>query len=92
MRVRFTVRGGEIIHYSVVLLYEPSPVEGLRSIRVYDYSHGLHDEHLCDRRGQRGPARTFHHGTAKEGLAEAQRLIGHEYVTMISVWLAQPLT
>lgn len=87
MRVRFIVEGTELRNYSVVLLHAPPGAETQIAVRVYDFAHGVHDEHLCTRTGAKRPARIFNNGSVQEGFEEARRLIRSDYTTMIETWL-----
>ncbi len=89
LHVRMTIRDGALVNYALVLKHQPLG-EPWHAVRVYDYTHGVHDEHRCDRAGQTLPAQVFHHGGIQEGFEYAKSLIRAEYVTMIDAWLAQP--
>ena len=91
MRVRMTMHDNALVNYAVILVHQPVGQAPL-AVRIYDYAHGVHDEHRCDRAGVSMPARKFHHGGVREGFDHARRLIRAEYVTMISTWLDQPPT
>lgn len=89
MHVRFTTQKGRLLKYAVALLYQP-PGESERAVRLYDYTHGVHDDHRYDRAGVKQPATVWHHGSAQEGFNAALDLISADYATIINAWLQRP--
>jgi hypothetical protein len=60
--------------------------ERLRTVRVYDNAHGVHDMHRYNQAGEKQPAEVLHHGSASEALQSALRSVRDGYREMIESW------
>lgn len=78
-----TVRG-EVVDYSLVLLL--TDVDGVKTIRIYNGSHGINEMHRYTRSVGKQNGVVFSHGTLGEGMNAAVATVERSYVAMIEGW------
>lgn len=82
--VRFLRRRRIVVDYTIVLLaYER---EALRTVRVYDNTHGAHDMHRYNQEGVKRHPESFHQGSAGEAMRSAIEAVRNGYTEMIESW------
>jgi hypothetical protein len=82
--VKFTTRVRDVIDYAVVLLVKEN--EQVKTIRVYDGSHGVNELHRYTRRGGKQAAEIFHGGTLGEGMRAAIAEVERGSQSIIEAW------
>lgn len=73
---------GSVVHAHFL----PAFGDRLRTVRVYDNAHGVHDMHRYNRAGEKQPAEAFHDGSASEALQSALDAVRDSYREMIESW------
>lgn len=82
--VEFITVGRDVTDYALVLMVRRG--ERLKTVRVYDGTHGVNEIHRYTRSGGKQKAAQFHAGTLGEGMRMAIDEIKCSYSQMIEGW------